>query len=156
MDRSTHVRAAVPADIGAIMRIERDSPTASHWTETDYTRAIAQSDRLVLVSEESGKISGFLVASTATIEWELENIAVAPSGRRRGSGRALMAALIRRARQAGAGEIRQEIRASNLAAQRLGQSVGFLQTGRRKGYYGNPDEDALLFNYLVRVPKRRS
>ena len=55
-----------------------------------------------------------------------------------------------RAKEAEAVEIRQEIRASNLAAQRLGQSAGFVETGRRNGYYRNPDEDALLFNYLLR------
>ena len=60
-----------------------------------------------------------------------------------------MEALIDRAGESGASEIRQEIRASNAAAQRLGQSVGFVQRGRRKDYYRNPDEDALLFNYLI-------
>jgi ribosomal protein S18 acetylase RimI-like enzyme len=63
-----------------------------------------------------------------------------------------MSAVIQRAKEAGAGEIRQEIRASNLAAQRLGQALGFIQRGRRKVYYRNPDEDALLFNYLLSGP----
>ena len=137
-----------------ILRIERDSQTAAHWNQAEYLRAIERSDRLVLVADESQQIRGFLIASTATLEWELENIAVALSTQRRGVGRSLMNALISQAREAGAAEIRQEIRASNVAAQHLGQSVGFVQRGGRKGYYSNPDEDALLFNYLLHPPKK--
>jgi ribosomal protein S18 acetylase RimI-like enzyme len=57
--------------------------------------------------------------------------------------------LIDRAREAGATEIRQEIRVSNTAAQKLGLSVGFIQQGRRPDYYRDPVEDALLFKHLL-------
>jgi len=153
MSRSIAIRIAVPADGAAIVRIDRDSPTAAHWPEAKYRQAIEQAERLVLVAEESGELLGFLVASTATVEWELENIVVSRSAQRHGIGRALLRALIGHAKEAGASEIRQEIRASNLAAQRLGQSVGFVQRGRRKEYYRSPDEDALLFNYLLGEPE---
>ena len=146
------IRAAVPADLGAVLRIERDLPTAAHWPEANYRQTIEEAERLVLVAEESGKVLGFLVASTATAEWELENIAVSILAQRQGIGTALMNGLIQRAKEAGASEIRQEIRASNMAAQRLGQAVGFVQRGQRKSYYRNPDEDALLLNYLLSGP----
>ena len=152
MNDTIVVRAAVPQDLARILEIDRDSPTAAHWSESNYRQAIEEAERLVLVSEESDEVLGFLVASTATAEWELENIAVATLAQRQGVGRALLNALIQRAKEASASEIRQEIRASNLAAQRLGQAVGFVQRGRRKGYYRNPDEDALLFNYLLLGP----
>lgn len=147
------IRVAVLADIAAIMQIDRESPTAAHWSEATYQKALEQHRRLVLVAEGQEGPLGFLVASTATVEWELENIAVMSSARRRGVGRALLNALIDRARAAGAVEIRQEIRASNLAAQQLGQSIGFVQKGLRKSYYRDPEEDALLFNYLLAWPK---
>ena len=145
------IRQAVPTDLSSILKIERASPTAAHWAETGYLKALIQPERLFLVAEEepNHQILGFLVASTATQEWELENIATSPAARARGIGRALMKALLERARQGGAAEIRQEIRASNMAAQRLGQSNGFIQEGRRRGYYLDPVEDALLFKYLV-------
>jgi ribosomal-protein-alanine acetyltransferase len=156
MVRHVAIRAAVPADIAAILRIDRDSPTAAHWPESVYQEALGQCSRMVLVAEGQEGTLGFLVASTAAVEWELENIAVMSSARRRGVGRALLNALIDHARGAGASEIRQEIRASNLAAQLLGQSVGFVREGRRKSYYRNPEEDALLFNYLLIKPKQPS
>jgi [ribosomal protein S18]-alanine N-acetyltransferase len=143
------IRRAAERDVDAVLAIERSSSAAAHWTEAQYRLALHQSERLFLVAEHEGSILGFLIAFTSAPEWELENVAVLASARRRGAGRALMEALIGGAGQAGATEIRQEIRASNQAAQRLGQSVGFIEEGRRRGYYRDPDEDALLFKYLV-------
>jgi [ribosomal protein S18]-alanine N-acetyltransferase len=103
----------------------------------------------VLVAEERSRICGFVVALTSISEWELENIAVHPDSRRRGIGRALMLDLIEAAIMTGATEIRQEIRASNRAAQGLGQSCGFVQEGRRSGYYKQPMEDSVLFKLVL-------
>ena len=147
------IRTAVAGDLPKILEIERDSTSAAHWSELEYAKAISSVvNRLVLIAERESQIVGFLVASTATSEWELENIAVSPSERQRGVGRELLMSLIERAQQAKATEIRQEIRASNLAAHRLGQCVGFVQEGRRRNYYRDPAEDALLFKYLVARP----
>lgn len=144
------VRDARKTDISAIMGIENASPTAAHWSNSHYGEALSEPERLILVAEQDqSDVVGFLVASTAIWEWELENIAVSPIARRRGIGRTLMTALIDRARQTGATEIRQEIRASNTAAQKLGLSVGFVQHGRRSNYYRDPVEDALLFKHLL-------
>jgi len=143
------IRTAEAADLAMIIGIEQRSPEAAHWPRATYLSAVADRTRLVLIAEDEARIEGFLVASKATQEWELENIAVAPERRRRGIGQALVTELISQARQAGAVEIRQEIRASNLAAQILGRSVGFQQDGRRPAYYSNPTEEALLFKYLL-------
>ena len=143
------IRKASLEDLPAILAIERACATAGHWAESDYQEAIQQPHRLTLVAEEAGKVLGFLIASTATDEWELENIAVDPVARRRGVGRALLTALINHARRGNASEIRQEVRASSFPAHQLGQSVGFVQEGRRKNYYHDPLEDALLFKYLL-------
>jgi [ribosomal protein S18]-alanine N-acetyltransferase len=144
------VRDARKSDISAIRGIENASPTAAHWSESHYGEALSAPERLILVAEQDQSgVVGFLVASIAIREWELENIAVSPAARRRGIGRALMTALIDRARRTGSTEIRQEVRASNLAAQNLGLSVGFVQQGRRSNYYRDPVEDALLLKHLL-------
>jgi ribosomal-protein-alanine acetyltransferase len=151
------IRAAGVRDLPSVLTIEQDSPAAAHWRDSDYAKALNEPERLFLVAvaveEGDHRVIGFLVASTATEEWELENIAVSPAARRRGIGRALMNALIQQAQHRGAVEIRQEVRASNAAAQNLGRSAGFIPEGRRKAYYRNPVEDALLFKYLA--PKRQ-
>jgi ribosomal-protein-alanine acetyltransferase len=144
------IRAAIQSDLDAVLAIEQASPTAAHWPRSRYETAISNNQDFFRLAVRRGLILGFLVASTAVQEWELENIAVLPSARRQGIGVGLMHALISAWEQAGAAEIRQEIRRSNLAAQRLGQHVGFVQDGCRPGYYRDPHEDALLFKYLVR------
>ena len=144
------IRDAREGDSPAIVAIQSASPTAAHWPESHYGNALNDPGRVVLVAEQGqSEILGFLVASVAIKEWELENIAVTPQAQRGGIGRGLMMALIDRARQANATEIRQEIRASNKAAQKLGLSVGFAQEGRRRNYYRDPVEDALLFKHLL-------
>jgi ribosomal-protein-alanine acetyltransferase len=143
------IRAAIQSDLDAVLAIEQASPTAAHWSRAQYESAISNQESLFLVAELGHSVVGFLMASTAVREWELENIAVLPSGRRQGIGAALMQALMSAGEKARATEIRQEIRRSNLAAQRLGQHAGFVQDGHRPGYYSDPQEDALLFKYLV-------
>jgi ribosomal-protein-alanine N-acetyltransferase len=143
------IRAAIQSDVDAVLAIEQASPTAAHWPRAQYENAIGNDNKLFFIAERGNSLAGFVIASTGIEEWELENIAVLPSARRQGTGLALINALISAAERAGATEIRQEIRASNLAAQKLGQHVGFIQNGRRPGYYRDPQEDALLFKHLV-------
>ena len=144
------IRNALPTDLAAIVAIAGASPSASHWPESHYENALFKPGHLILVAEvQPAEVVGFLLASTAIEEWELENIAVSAGWRRRGIGRALMTALMDRAQRGKATEIRQEIRESNAAAQRLGLSLGFAQQGRRSDYYRNPVEDALLFKHLL-------
>ena len=144
------IRAAIQSDLDAVLAIEQASPTAAHWQRAHYESTIGNDESVFLVAEREHSVVGFLMASTTVQEWELENIAVLPSACRQGIGMGLMHALISAGEKAGATEIRQEIRASNLAAQRLGQHVGFVHDGRRPDYYRDPQEDALLFKYLVR------
>jgi|SRR5581483_2315460 len=145
------IRAAIQSDLDAVLAIEHASPTAAHWQRSQYESAIGDDQRLFLIAEREHSVVGFLMASTAVQEWELENIGVVPAARRQGIGVGLMRALISAGQKAGATEIWQEIRASNLAAQSLGQHVGFVQDGSRSGYYRDPQEDALLFRYLVQT-----
>jgi [ribosomal protein S18]-alanine N-acetyltransferase len=139
------IRCASRADLPSILAIGRTSPAAAQWQESEYTSAVDSPARLLLVAEQNSEVVGFAFAFTAIREWELENIAVHPGSREQGIGRVLMNALVGAAKAAGASEIRQEIRASNLPAQRLAQSCGFVQEGRRAAYYKQPVEEAILF-----------
>jgi ribosomal-protein-alanine N-acetyltransferase len=146
---TVQLRPANPSDLASIISIERASDMAAHWNESEYSSA-SEKGRQILVAELASNIVGFLVVSTAVQEWELENIAVDPTQRNRGVGRALMSALIEHAKEDGALEIRQEIRRSNINAQALATGSGFIQQGKRSEYYREPPEDALLFKYIVR------
>jgi ribosomal-protein-alanine N-acetyltransferase len=81
-------------------------------------------------------------------EWEIENLAVAGPARRRGLGSRLVGELLDRARRRRARSVFLEVRESNQAARMLYQKWAFLPAGRRKAYYCDPVEDALLFQFI--------
>lgn len=143
-----HIRPASISDIPSIMKLERESATAGHWTEDQYLRAFRRDapPRLVLIAEDE-EIStiGFLVAQDLASEWELENIVVAPTSRRKGLGKSLLDALLQAAKKTNSIAVFLEVRESNSAARTLYEKTGFEQSGRRKSYYTNPTEDAILY-----------
>ncbi|OPZ87923.1 MAG: ribosomal-protein-alanine N-acetyltransferase [bacterium ADurb.Bin429] len=71
-------------------------------------------------------------------------LAVRPECRRHGLGRRLMDGLLAEARRRGAEEVTLEVRAGNTPAQGLYASMGFLAVARRRGYYPDNSEDALV------------
>jgi ribosomal protein S18 acetylase RimI-like enzyme len=75
----------------------------------------------------------------------LENIVVAPAARRKGLGKKLLAALVAAAKETNSAAVFLEVRESNAAARTLYETEGFEPTGRRKFYYTNPGEDAVLY-----------
>ena len=80
-------------------------------------------------------------------EWEIENIAVAGAARRRGLGSHLMGEFLHHVRSSGGKEVSLEVRESNSAARALYEKWAFLEAGRRKGYYQDPPEDALILKF---------
>ena len=82
---------------------------------------------------------GFVLARKAADEMEILTIAVLPSSRRRGVGKALLDGLCNEARKAGAVSIFIEYATGNSAADALYKAHGFHQTGIRKDYYRRAD-----------------
>ena len=148
------IRPATAADIPHIMILEQASSTAGHWTERQYQHLFqSRSDgpqRLVLVSETGSGILGFLIAHHVAVEWELENIVVAESARRKGIGKQLLDALLVRVLETNSDAVFLEVRESNSSARALYENTGFEPTGRRKAYYSAPDEDAILYRRSLR------
>ena len=161
---SALIRPAVHADIPFLIALERQCATAAHWTEQQYedlfqpgpnspTRLVLVADRIregFLIPESAthkagSHIRAFLVARHIAPEWELENIVVAPEARRTGLGTQLLAALLAEARKTNSQSVFLEVRESNAAARSLYQTAGFQLTARRKSYYANPNEDAVLY-----------
>jgi ribosomal protein S18 acetylase RimI-like enzyme len=160
------IRLATSADVPALIELDRTCSTAAHWTDQQYRQALrpqpGDPQRLAIVidaslraSSDAGhtattEIGGFLVARQVAPEWELENIVAAPTKRRSGFGTLLLQALLVRARDTNSEAVFLEVRESNTAARSLYEKAGFALTGRRKSYYANPPEDAIL--YRLRLP----
>ena len=77
-------------------------------------------------------------------EGQVTNIATHPSYRRQGYGKAVTEALLKEAEAKGAEQVSLEVRVSNAGAIALYEGLGFEAVGRRKGFYQNPREDALV------------
>ncbi len=98
--------------------------------------------RLRVARDAEGVIVGYLLFWHVTDELHLLNVAVEPSARRRGIGRALVEDLLAYARGHAAQRVLLEVRASNEPAIRLYEQLGFHRFNVRRGYY--PDgEDAV-------------
>jgi ribosomal-protein-alanine N-acetyltransferase len=140
------VRAAIREDIPAMMRLANHSATAAHWSRAQYDRVFdAVPRRLALVIEEVAVLKGFLIVQEVASEWEIENLAVADAARRRGLGTRLLGEFLNRVRQAGAAAVYLEVRESNRAARSLYEKWAFVESGRRRGYYSQPVEDAIVY-----------
>jgi [ribosomal protein S18]-alanine N-acetyltransferase len=94
-------------------------------------------------------VAGFIISRLVAGELHINNVAVRPEVRRLGVGAKLLAAVLSRGRSQGARLVFLEVRAGNEAAQGLYRRCGFQVTGRRKAYYAQPAEDALLMSLAL-------
>jgi ribosomal-protein-alanine N-acetyltransferase len=91
-------------------------------------------------------IAGFIISRLVAGELHINNVAVRPEARRRGIAVRLLTAVLSQGRSQGARLAFLEVRAGNDAAQGLYRRCGFQVAGRRKAYYAQPVEDALLMS----------
>jgi len=95
---------------------------------------------------EGRGIAGFIVARVVADEMHVNNVAVRSEFRRQGLAAQLLQTVLECGRLAGARIAFLEVRAGNKAAQALYHCCGFEAAGRRRRYYSNPVEDALLMS----------
>ena len=85
-------------------------------------------------------------------ELEILNLAVAPKWRNRGCGTRLLRFALSMATKMGIGRAVLEVRSGNVQAIALYKGQGFTQVGRRRGYYHDSGEDALVLELSLRTP----
>jgi ribosomal-protein-alanine N-acetyltransferase len=149
-------RLATADDIPAMIALEKATPAAAHWSEQAY-RAVFEGGspmRIAFVVEYAGlegvnSLLGFLLARISGPECELENIVVDTGYQRHGIGCLLMQTAVAAARAHEAKRILLEVRESNAAARALYEKFDFNIAGRRKRYFSNPVEDAVLYERVL-------
>ena len=144
------VRHAASADLPYLAEIAKTSATAAHWTSDEYAKLFAPEmvqERVTLVIEQNGTVAGFIVARPLEEEWEIENIAVTGSARRRGLGSHLLGEFLDLAGNRGGTQVFLEVRESNHAARALYEKWAFIECGRRGSYYQEPAEDAVILRF---------
>jgi ribosomal-protein-alanine acetyltransferase len=170
------IRDLSPQDLAAVLAVQRESPGAAQWSESDYRRLAEDPGGLVLVAEPSGpvttatenggsctredgpqttdamrspKVAGFAAFHRVLDEAELRNVAVLSSYRRRGVGRALLDEAHRRLRELGVKQVYLEVRAGNARAIQLYEAAGYRRESIRKDYYQGPQEDACVMSIAL-------
>ena len=114
------------------------------WSESSIASELNNSLSLWLVAMEDDTVVGY-VGSQTVLGWtDMMNIAVHPDHRRKKIGEQLVLSLEEELRKQESTCLTLEVRASNEPAKSLYYKLGFLEVGRRKNYYRNPKEDALI------------
>ena len=141
------IRPAGAADLAEIEAIELACFSSDPWPRRSFEAFVGRQGATFLVAEDtlrSGSVAGYGVLLWAADEAEVLNLAVPEDARRQGVGGALLSRLLDEARKRGSRAVYLEVRASNTAALGLYRSRGFVEVGRRHGYYQRPVEDALI------------
>ena len=148
--------AAAGADQGPALASLHALAFQQPWAAAAFTSLLEGAGVFALLAKTDGP-AGFVLCRTVAGEAEILTLAVAPSARRSGVARALMAAAIDLARQAGAEAMFLEVGAGNAAAVTLYARLGFIETGRRRSYYDRDAEgreDALIMHLDLKPPAR--
>lgn len=142
------IRSIRQEDAPALAALEARCDGAAKWGERAYRDA--QSNGIVgWAVQRDSEISGFILVRVAADEMEILNLAVAQELRRQRIASGLLARAVEEAKQAGVKQIHLEVREANAAARKFYSSAGFTEHGRRKNYYSQPVEDAVLMVFLL-------
>jgi ribosomal-protein-alanine N-acetyltransferase len=135
------VRRLTYGDLPAVLAIERRSfPTP--WSLAMFVLELSKPSGICLAATTPGGLLGYLVCSRYADVWHLMNVAVAPERRRQG----IATTLVRRLFEEAGADSRYtlEVRTSNAEAIAMYRRFGFRPAGRRRRYYHDNGEDALI------------
>lgn len=129
--------------IEAIAVIERLC-FSSPWSQNALREELNNPLAAFFTAELDGRPVGYAGMIAVVDEGYIANIAVHPDYRRRGIATALLGRLSSFALEKGLAMLTLEVRQSNKAAIKIYENFGFAQMGVRRGFYENPQEDALI------------
>ena len=134
------MHAAHVAQIAQLDKISFSDP----WSERSIASELDNNLAFWLVAVEGETVAGYIGSQTVMEETDMMNVAVHPDFRRQGIAEALVNGLVEHLKAMGSRCLTLEVRASNAPAIALYEKLGFTEIGRRKNYYRNPREDALI------------
>jgi len=138
-----------PDDLDDVLAIERAS-FSMPWSRGAFLYEIEQ-NRVArcYVMREAERLVGYICVWEVADEMHITNIAVHPAARRRGIGRGLLGSVLDDARRRSMRLVVLEVRPSNVEARALYETFGFQVVGRRRGYYYDTGEDALVMETVL-------
>lgn len=145
-------------DLLEVVEIEEGSGL-SRWGWSAYYAELQSRNRSLMVvaklekpleNQNSYNLAGYIVARVTAGELHINNVAVRDDFRRRGIGSALLSRILQEGQKLGASTAFLEVRSANIEAQALYAKCGFRLIGRRRNYYTEPPEDALIMSAELR------
>jgi ribosomal-protein-alanine N-acetyltransferase len=132
------------ADLDRVVEIERESFSIP-WSRGAFQYEIEQ-NRVARcwTGRVDGEVIGYLCLWEIGEEMHITNVAVARAWRRQGIARSMLTEILDDARRRGLRMVFLEVRPTNVEALGLYEALGFHVIGRRKGYYYDTGEDALV------------
>ncbi|MBA2567073.1 MAG: ribosomal protein S18-alanine N-acetyltransferase [Thermoleophilaceae bacterium] len=140
-DVSPAIRRLAYADLPQLMAIERRAfPTP--WSLAMFVLELSKPSGICLAALRHDRLIGYVICSRYERVWHVMNIAVDGRRRRRGVATALLERLFEQ--DDGGAQYTLEVRMSNRPAISMYERFGFRPAGRRRGYYHDNREDALI------------
>lgn len=146
------IRELKVEDAAAIAEMEHQI-FSDAWSEKSVLETIENPGTICLAAEKSGKIIGYFLVYTAAGEAEIARIAVLEEQRKKGVGTKLLEALDTVCRENQINKVLLDVRESNTKARTFYEKYGFSEDGKRKGFYEEPKEDAILMSCEVKKEK---
>ena len=137
------VRNARLSDAVRIAEIESQC-FSQPWSENSVRAFLAFDGNHMICAELENSVVGYIGFTHILDEIEIQNVAVTPAFRNLGAASLMLTALSEYASDNDISLISREVRVSNLPAISLYQKHGFYAAGKRKGFYSNPTEDAVV------------
>jgi ribosomal-protein-alanine N-acetyltransferase len=144
------IRSLAYADLPQVIAIERRA-FSTPWSLAMFVLELSKPSGICLAATRGGRIVGYLICSRYDTVWHVMNIAVDDRLLRQGIASELLDRLFARADGPGE-EYTLEVRPSNAPAIGLYERFGFEAAGKRRGYYHDNREDALIMWRKIASP----
>lgn len=139
-----NIRKMTVEDIPAVVALDQISFSLP-WPERSFRFELTNNPASrCWVAEVDGRIVGMIVNWLLVDEVHVATIATHPDYRRQGIAKKLLAHSLRYMSGEGALSSFLEVRESNAGAREMYRKFGYEETGRRKAYYKDNNEDAVL------------
>jgi ribosomal-protein-alanine N-acetyltransferase len=140
------IRKMTVEDVPAVVELDQKSFSLP-WPERSFRFELTDNPASrCWVAELDGKVVGMIVVWLIVNEAHVATVATHPDYRRQGIGKRLLSHALLNLMREGARSSFLEVRESNLAAQEMYRKFGYEVSGRRRRYYRDNDEDAILMS----------
>lgn len=136
-------RKMIENDLEAVSRLEADC-FSRPWSEKAFAESFEKNYYSFFVAFDEDKHIGTVAFTKSFDEADISNVAIDKEYRNRGIGFELLSYAMEEMGKSGIVNFTLEVRSKNVSAIRLYEKLGFVQEGLRRGFYSDPEDDAVI------------